>query len=218
MNLLVVEQQRDAPAGLLGEWARERGARATTLRAPEVGDWPDPSPHGAVVALGSDCSVHASPEPWIAGELAFLRAAHDAGVPVLGVCFGAQALTAALGGTVTRAPEAEIGWVDVEGEAPEAGLWFSWHEDAIAPPPGARVRARTPVAAQAFTAGRSTGLQFHPEVTPAIVADWLRTGRGAIDTHGVDAAAVLRETRERASEARARAFALFDAVAARWTA
>ena len=53
-----------------------------------------------MVALGSDRSVHASPDPWIAAQLAFLRAAHDAGVPVLGICFGAQALAAALGGRV----------------------------------------------------------------------------------------------------------------------
>jgi hypothetical protein len=39
-----------------------------------------------------------------------------------------------------------------------------------------------------------------------------------VDTHGVDADAVLRETRERAAEVRERAFALLDGIAARWTA
>ena len=137
---------------------------------------------------------------------------------MLGVCFGAQALAAALGGAVERAEVPEIGWIDVEGEAPEAGRWFAWHEDSIVLPPAVEVRARTPRARQAFVAGRSTGIQFHPEVTPAIVEDWLRTGRGDVDTHGVDADAVLRETRERAGEVRGRAFALLDGVAARWTA
>lgn len=217
MDLLVVEQQPDAPAGLIADWARGRGARLKVLRAPEVTDWPAPSAGMAVVALGSDHSVHASAEPWVAGEVAFLRDAHAAGVPVLGVCFGAQALAAALGGSVARADRPEIGWIDVEGRAPEAGRWFAWHEDVIALPPGVDARARTPQAQQAFVLGRSTGIQFHPEVTPAIVEDWLRTGRGDVDTHGIDAGAVLRETRERAAEVRDRTFALLDGIAARWT-
>jgi GMP synthase-like glutamine amidotransferase len=218
LDLLVVEQQPDAPAGLIGDWARERGARVEVVAAPAVDEWPAPSAATAVVAMGSDHSVHASDAAWIAREVAFLREAHAAGVPVLGVCFGAQALAAALGGSVTRAEQPEIGWIDVEGEAPEAGRWFAWHEDVFALPPGAQVRASTPRARQAFAVGRSTGIQFHPEVTPAIVEDWLRTGRGDIDTHGIDADAVLRETHARAGEVRARAFALLDGVAGRWTA
>lgn len=218
MDLLVVEQQPDAPAGLIGDWARDRGARLDVLHAPEVAEWPAPPARGAIVAMGSDASVHASSDSWIAGEVAFLRDAHAAGVAVLGICFGAQALAVALGGSVERAARPEIGWIDVEGEAPEAGRWFAWHEDAIALAPGAQVRARTPNAWQAFAVGRSAGVQFHPEVTPAIVEDWLRTGRGDVDTHGVDADAVLRETHERAAEVRGRAFALFDGIAARWTA
>ncbi|WP_267883791.1 glutamine amidotransferase-related protein [Streptomyces sp. NRRL S-646] len=47
---------------------------------------------------------------WIGGELALLRKAHRFGIPVLGVCFGAQALTAALGGSVEPSPRPEIGW------------------------------------------------------------------------------------------------------------
>lgn len=216
MDLLVVEQQPDAPAGLIADWARERGARLEVLRAPEVGEWPAPPAGAAIVAMGSDRSVHASSDPWIAREVAFLRDAHAAGVPVLGVCFGAQALAAALGGSVERAERPEIGWIDVEGKAPEAGRWFAWHNDVIAPPPGAAVRASTPGARQAFALGRSTGIQFHPEVTPAIVEGWLRSGRGDVDTYGVDAEAVLRETRERAADVRGRAFALLDGIAARW--
>jgi GMP synthase-like glutamine amidotransferase len=216
LDLVVIEQQPDAPAGLIEAWALARGARLHTLRAPDVGEWPAPPTGSAIVALGSDCSVHAAPAPWVTAEVDFLRAAHAAGVPVLGVCFGAQALAAALGGSVARAAAPEIGWFDVTGAAPEAGRWFSWHEDTITAPPGAEVRARTPAAAQAFAAGRSTGLQYHPEVTPAIVEDWLRTGRGDVDTHGIDAAAVLREARECEAEARERAFALFDAISARW--
>jgi GMP synthase-like glutamine amidotransferase len=162
------------------------------------------------VALGSERSVHASPDGWIAREVAFLREAHEAGVPVLGICFGAQALAAALGGAVARAPRREIGWVDIEGAAPVAGRWFTWHEDAFSAPPGARVLATNPLGTQAFALGRSVGVQFHPEVDGAIVDDWLRTGRDAVP----DPAPLRRETAARIDDARERAFALFDAFAA----
>ena len=71
---------------------------------PAVAAWPDPREATAVVALGSDHSVHASTDAWLARELEYLGNAHAAGVPVLGICFGAQALAAVLGGTVSRAP------------------------------------------------------------------------------------------------------------------
>jgi GMP synthase-like glutamine amidotransferase len=183
------------------------------VRAPEVGEWPDPAAAAdAVVALGSDRSVHASDDPWITSELRFLRAAHDAGVPVLGICFGGQALAAALGGEVGRAPELEIGWIDVRGDDGYGGRWFAWHEDAFQAPPGAVELARSASGLQAFRVRRSVGLQFHPEVTPAIVDDWLLGARDAV----ADSRPVRAETRERASEARRRAFALFDRVAAGW--
>jgi GMP synthase-like glutamine amidotransferase len=214
VRLLVVEQQADAPAGLVGEWAIERGARVDVVRAPELAAWPDPRSADAIVALGSDRSVHASTDPWIAEQLAFLRAAHDADVPVLGICFGGQALAAALGGTVSAAPRTEIGWIDVAGDDGYGGSWFTWHEDAFTVPPGAVELARAASGPQAFALGRSVGLQYHPEVTAAIVDDWLATGGDVVP----DPEPLRRETARRARGARERAFALFDRIAAHWAA
>ena len=60
--------------------------------------------------------------------------------------------------------------------------------------------------------GRSTGVQFHPEVDAAIIEDWLATGRDSVP----DPEPLRRETARRMAVTRDRAFALFDAVAARW--
>ena len=209
----MVEQQADAPAGLVGEWATARGARIDVVRASELEEWPDPRAVDGVVALGSDRSVHASTDPWIAPQLDFLRAAHEARVPVLGICFGGQALAAALGGTVTAAPRTEIGWIDVDGDDGYGGSWFTWHEDAFTVPPGAVELARAPSGPQAFALGRSVGLQYHPEVTEAIVDGWLATGGEAVP----DPEPLRRETARRVDGARRRAFALFDRISARWT-
>jgi GMP synthase-like glutamine amidotransferase len=222
MDLCIVEQEGDAPAGLLAEWAVERGHRVATLYAQELGagPWPDPTRYAAIVPLGAAHSVHASPDPWIAPQIAFLRAAHEAGVPVLGVCFGGQALAAALGGEVRAAPAPEIGWLELEpldGGAVAPGPWFAWHEDTFTLPPGAVELARSAAYPHAFRVGPSVGLQFHPEVTPEIVEGWVRGGRATLAANGVDAEAIRAQTRDDAAAHRARAFALFDAIAAGWT-
>jgi GMP synthase-like glutamine amidotransferase len=196
----------------VGEWAAARSAEVDVLHAPIVAAWPDPGGASAVVALGSDRSVHASADPWIGAQVGFLREAHAAGVPVLGICFGAQALAAALGATVSRAAETEIGWIDVDGDDGFCGRWFTWHEDVFDLPPGATALARAASGLQAFAAGASVGLQFHPEVTPAIVDDWLAGARDAVP----DSEPIRTETVRTAGPARERAYALMDRIAARW--
>jgi GMP synthase-like glutamine amidotransferase len=222
VDLCIVEQQADAPAGLLAEWAAARGHRVVTLRAEELGagPWPDPARFGAIAPLGAEQSVHASPDPWIAPQVAFLREAHDRGVPVLGLCFGGQALAQALGGEVRAAPSPEIGWLELEpldGGAVGRGPWFAWHHDTFTLPPGAQELARTAAYPHAFRLGRSVGLQFHPEVTPAIVDGWIRGGRDTLAVHGVDSEAIRAQSTAGAAAHRERSFRLFDAISASWT-
>jgi GMP synthase-like glutamine amidotransferase len=221
MQLAIVEQQDDAPAGFLADWARDRGHRVEILRAQDLGtEWPDPARYEAVAALGAEHSVHASPDPWIGAEVAFLRAAHDAAVPVLGLCFGGQALAAALGAEVGVAPRPEIGWYEIEradGAQIPPGPWFQWHVDTFAVPAGARELARTPSCPQAFRLGSSVGLQFHPEATPEIIAGWIRTGGDGLARGGVEAEALAAQTRRAGPAARERAYTLFDAIARAWT-
>jgi GMP synthase (glutamine-hydrolysing) len=208
MEIVVVEHQPDAPAGLLADWAGERGHALRLVRV-HLGDrWPDAGGVERAAVLGSDRSVHEDPPPWIGEELGWIRGLVDAGRPVLGLCFGGQALAAAMGGEVRRAQRAEIGWVDVSGEV--GGRWFAWHFDTFAPPPGARELGRTPSAVQGFAAGPHMGLQFHPEVTPAIVDDWISVGGRDLDSQRLDAEAIRADTVREAARARAAAYALFD--------
>ena len=208
MEIVVVEQQPDAPAGLIGEWAAARGHEIREVRVHASDPWPAAGEVERAVVLGSDRSVHDDPPEWVAQEIAWLRSVVDADRPVLGLCFGGQALAAALGGEVRRAAQPEIGWVDVAGEV--AGTWFAWHFDAFSPPPGARELGRNAAALQAFAIGPHVGLQFHPEVTPAIVDDWISVGGRDLDSQRLEAASIRERTAREAGRARAAAFELFD--------
>ncbi|MFD3561265.1 type 1 glutamine amidotransferase [Streptomyces sp. NPDC058686] len=225
MRALIIGHDHASPSGLIGERLVDRGFELDTItvvpaeryRAPGVDfDFPALRGYDLVVPLGAPWSVddHATIGSWVGGELALLREAHALGVPVLGICFGAQALATALGGAVERAPRPEIGWMSVETDAPELvpeGPWFQTHFDRFVVPPGAEELARSAVGPQAFRTGRSLGVQFHPELTEATLRGWLDLGlydqaRGL----GIDPDELLERTRELRAEARRRAHVLVD--------
>jgi GMP synthase-like glutamine amidotransferase len=202
---LVLQTQDDAPAGRLAEWAARRGIELCTVRA-EAEELPAPREFDCAVALGSSATARGDGPDWVRREIEWLRAADGAGLPVLGICFGAQALAAALGGSVYRLERPERGWVTVQTHDPErvpAGPWVGWHEDAIVLPPLAYELARNEVSVQAFCHQRHLAVQFHPEATPEIAAGWARRNGVEFDpTAHADAAARAAET-------------LFDAFATR---
>jgi GMP synthase-like glutamine amidotransferase len=131
--------------------------------------------------------------PWTQPVLELMRCAVREGVPVIGHCLGGQMLSRALGGTVTRNPVKEIGWVRVEADDnPVAREWlgdrsafttFEWHEDTFTIPPGAtRILRGRDCPNQAYVAeGRHLGMQYHMEVTAEMLEAWCRTGISDID-------------------------------------
>jgi GMP synthase-like glutamine amidotransferase len=211
---LLLQHDRDAPAGLLAEWAAARGWTFETVRM-HLGERAPDSLDGydRVVSLGSLYSADDESVAWQEEERRALARAIEADVPVLGICFGGQSLAMALGGGVRRAERPEIGcWSPVEtadATVVGAGPWFEWHVDAIEPPEGAEVLAHNESGVQAWRLGRHVGLQFHPEVDESIVAAW---ARGSDDPRVPGD--VLERTAEVLPEVRERAFALFDALLA----
>jgi len=202
---LLLQTQDDVPPGLLGDWAARRELTLDHLRVDRAATLPDPGDYDFAIALGSTQSVVERAEPWIEREIDWLRAADAACLPVLGICFGAQALTAALGGRVRRLPQPEIGWIELEtadAERLPAGPWIIWHEDVCELPPLAYELARSPAGVAAFCHRGHLAVQFHPEATPDIAAGWDRSGRPRLADEPTAAAA-------RAAER------LFDGFAAR---
>jgi GMP synthase-like glutamine amidotransferase len=213
-RVLFIQHDHANPAGMLASCFARLDYAGSEYPATAGVPYPDPAGYSAVVALGADWSVlDPQVQDWLIPELDFLRRAHRAGVPVLGVCFGAQALALALGGLVRTAARPEIGWYRLNHYAglgrdliPDPGPWFGWHYDRFIPPPGARLLAHTAIAPQAFAAGRSWGVQFHPEADTGLVQAWLADGGSTEATRlGVDPDDLLEQTRRHEPAAAVRA-------------
>jgi GMP synthase (glutamine-hydrolysing) len=124
----------------------------------------------AIILSGGPSSVYAEGAPPAPPGVL------QAGVPILGICYGFQLMVSELGGTVRRTGAAEYGATTLESNA--AGrllsgipqrqqVWMSHGDTAVAAPPGFAVTARTqasPVAAVENPGGGLYGVQFHPEV------------------------------------------------------
>lgn len=217
MRVLVIEPDSSETAGAVGEALTARGADLEPLVIQvdpadpyaEV-EFPDHSDYDLVVAMGSTWSVY-DPQvvSWVKPELVFLEQAVAANTPVLGICFGAQALSAALGGVVEKAPRLEAGWRQVETDIEALrGPWFQLHFDRFTVPPGATELARSDVGPQAFRINRALAVQFHAEITVEHLLMWYESG----DWHriGVDTDQLLTETRQHAPAARLRVERLVD--------
>lgn len=135
-----------------------------------------------LVFLGGPMSVN-DPLPWIEPELALIRAALAAEVPVLGLCLGAQLIAKAMGGTVGPNPVPEIGWLPVERLPGASEAWFSglparfdayhWHGETFSLPSGAALLMSSGACAhQGFELGSALAFQCHLEMTAPMVRDW----------------------------------------------
>jgi GMP synthase-like glutamine amidotransferase len=221
---LVVGNVDDADAGFVGDRLEHHGfvlravfrEGAGVPASIEAAEHPD-----LVVLLGSEWSVHAPVDPRaLDAECALVRSARAAQVPVLGLCYGAQVLAHAFGGSVAVAPEPEIGFVDVDTSDPAlvpAGPWTAFHLDVLQPPPGATVVARNACGTQAFVLPGALGVQFHPEVRPAVLEDWSRRFPELVQGAGLQHDELVARAMDREEDSRHAAYAMVDTFLARLT-
>jgi GMP synthase-like glutamine amidotransferase len=215
MRVVVIRHHDVDSAGFIAEAFEARGAELDVHLFPDDGPLPGFDGADHIVVLGAISSVN-DPDPWIAAELDWIRAADQAGLPVFGICFGAQALCAALGGRVEAMERKEIGWFTVDPADPEvipAGPWLEFHGDRCLLPDDAIVLARNDAAVQAFRIGRHLAVQFHPEVDGPQLKRWLDSmGIREARIAGVDPDQFLADTIREEPTARARADRLVAAA------
>jgi GMP synthase (glutamine-hydrolysing) len=194
-----------APAGLFLPPLRERGFEIVDIDVSSDAVPDSPEGFDAIVVCGGSANTHESDQhPWIDAEVNLLREALATDVPTLGLCLGAQLLTVASGGTVSRSPT-EIGWFEVEMDpaaaddpvlsaVPERFMALQWHDYACTPAAGTKTLARDQACLQAFRFGDvAWGTQFHIEVTHQLMMNWWDEGEDELRAAGYDRARFLSE-------------------------
>ncbi|MEO1015979.1 MAG: glutamine amidotransferase [Pseudomonadota bacterium] len=202
MKLTIVETGLP-PAPIRADWPRYPEMFARLLSAAD-GDLsfesvalstgaalPDPAGLDAVLITGSPSGVYDA-EPWMGPLMDFIRWSAAAKTPLVGVCFGHQAMAQALGG---RAAKSDKGWGVgrhdyeivarpdwLDGGLPGFALGVSHQDQVLAPPPGARVVATsdfTPYAALSYETTPAISFQGHPEFEDDYSAALYTLRRGA---------------------------------------
>ena len=224
-RVLIVQHDHCSPPGAVADRFRERGYEETLFQVvPEKDfenpgvdvEFPDVREFDALVVMGSYWSAWDDEliGSWVAPEMQLLRDADTAGVPVLGICFGGQLLARTHGGSVARAPEPEIGFVEVNSEREDmvpGGTWFAWHYDRWQVPPDAVEFARNDMASQGFVLRKNLAVQFHPELSSEMLTGWCDNGgREMLASLGRDADAEIAAAKEWDDEGRRRAGVLVD--------
>jgi GMP synthase-like glutamine amidotransferase len=212
---LVLRHHLEDSPGLIGEAFEARGYEIDLVMMNERSDTPSLDGYDTLVILGATYAVYDDEveAAWFHRELSLIGDANERGVPILGICFGAQALCRYFGGEVTRASDGEVGWFDidvVDGVELSRGPWFEFHFDVCRLPDVAELWATSPRAVQAFAIGAHVGVQFHPEIDDAQLKEWLASDEEGARELGLDVAALLDETARRTPAARVRAQELVD--------
>jgi GMP synthase-like glutamine amidotransferase len=173
--------------GLIEDELRRAGVQFEYIDMEGGAEMPPVAPFDALISMGGPMSANDG-LPFLRREMELIREAAGAGKAVLGICLGAQLIAKALGARVYRNAVTEIGWFPVywtaaartdplfAGLAGEPETVFHWHGETFDLPEGAEWLAWSERCRhQAFRCGATVyGLQFHLEVTPAMIEDWVR--------------------------------------------
>jgi GMP synthase (glutamine-hydrolysing) len=184
--LFVLHQEMSSP-GRVGHYFHARGI-PMDIRRPRLGD-PLPETlamHGGAVIFGGPMSAN-DPDDFIRTEIEWIKVPLREGKPFLGICLGAQMLARQLGATVAFHPQgmAEVGYYPIRATPVARGMlktWpsvvYQWHREGFDLPAGAELLAEGDLfKVQAFRYGPAAyGIQFHAEVTHAMMCRWTTRG------------------------------------------
>jgi GMP synthase (glutamine-hydrolysing) len=194
--VLCVRNDRDDTLGIAVPALSEAGVPVERIDAFNLElRWPGLDEIGGLVVFGGEMNVDDIERyPYLLPQRELMRRAVDAGLPVLGICLGAQMLARALDARVYRAPVRELGFKPVRltesgqsdallGAFHSGDQVFQWHEDTFDLPDGAELLAAgDQVQVQAFRMGRNAwGVQFHFEIDAEGVDAWLRAAAPSLE-------------------------------------
>lgn len=200
-KILVFQHVPHEGPGTLESFLESRGAEIERCRLYEPKPFPkNPKAYQWIISMGGPMNVDETDRyHFLAEERNFLREAIGGGIPVLGICLGAQLIARALGARVRQGARKEIGWYPVRFSKesktdPVFGncsgqdqMVFHWHGDTFDLPEGAVCLASSHLYEnQAFLFGSSVyALQFHLEVTAKMIRDWIEVNQSELHSAGL---------------------------------
>ncbi|MEH2564796.1 GMP synthase (glutamine-hydrolyzing) [Bradyrhizobium sp. AZCC 2289] len=194
LPVLVVLHQETSTPGRVGNALRALGY-CLDIRRPRFGD-PLPETldrHAGAVIFGGPMSANDG-DDYVRREIDWIEVPLREQRPFLGICLGAQMLAKQLGAPVAPHPEGrvEVGYYPIRPTRAGHVLcpnWpdrvYHWHGEGFELPAGCELLAEGddfPV--QAFQSGNAFGLQFHPDVTYAMMHRWTTRGCVRMDSPG----------------------------------
>ncbi len=219
LNVVVFQHVSFEGPAAIETWFTSRGHRVAINRRWLRDEVPQPTAIDVLVVMGGPMGANdTSRYRWIEPEILAIRAAVAAGIPVLGICLGAQLIARALGAPVRKARAKEIGWWPVEFDVRDAAPEWSeflrslpvratvmhWHGETFDLPEGASRLASSPVCAnQGFLLGaRVAALQFHLESTTESTVNLTRMSGDDIENGTYQVCRARAEATMRAGELR----------------
>ena len=192
--ILIILHQEHSTSGRVG-YALQKLGYALDVRRPRFGD-PLPATlreHAGAIIFGGPMSAN-DKDDFISREISWISTAFKEEKPFLGICLGAQMCARALGGRVFPHPQgkAEVGYYPIRPTPAGLSLvdpWpeqvYQWHREGFDLPAGAELLAEGDMfEVQAFRYGRTFALQFHPDVTHAMMHRWITHGDVRLEMPG----------------------------------
>ncbi|TVO72544.1 MAG: type 1 glutamine amidotransferase [Sedimenticola selenatireducens] len=190
--LYIISHVACSQPGYLCEYLDQRNIHYVRISIESGDTLPQPDAVSGLVLLGAPISVN-SDQPWIEQEMALIRNCAEKEIPVFGICFGGQLISKAFGGKVYPSPAMQIGWHPVSTTEQHHPLFngtalpahfhaFEWHEESFTLPSGALPLFSDEITGnQGFIYRSCLAVQFHPEVTPEIIQEWVARYEACVD-------------------------------------
>ena len=181
MKVVAIQHVPTEPMGYIEDILKEKGIEYEYVKVYETNEV-KVSDATHIVIMGGPMGVYEEKEyPFLVQEKELIKQAIKSGIPILGICLGAQLIASALGKNVYPYKR-ELGWFEVKKyeddevvrDLPDRLIVFQWHNDTFDLPDGAKLLYfGDEVRNQAFRFEKAIGLQFHLEMTPELVKTWV---------------------------------------------
>ena len=181
--VLILENQLPEKRAYLGTWLENKNIPYEVFNAEIHKEFPSSiNDYSALAIMGGAMSVNDPYYTHRQAEVLILQCMYK-DIPVIGHCLGGQLIAKALGGTITKSPQPEIGWQPIKYvDDPDVNVWFGqyptdtvihWHYDTFSIPTGAKLLASSEACPnQAFTIGKHLAMQFHIEIDENKINIW----------------------------------------------